>query len=148
MAPLTANPNSRGNNLRNPIAGAAMNNQTEMIQILAPLIENPNEPEIEGGLTPFHIAAAKGALEVVKLFVPLINNVNVTEDVTSWTAMHPAALNGRIEIIKFLAPLMDEFNSRDVNGNTPRDLAIKNGHHESVEFLKSYKKPSKRARLK
>ena len=148
LAPMTANPNSRGNNLRNPIAGAAMNNQTEMIQILAPLIENPNEPEIEGGLTPFHIAAAKGALEVVKLFVPLINNVNVTEDVTSWTAMHPAALNGRIEIKNFLAPLMDEFNSRDVNGNTPFDLAIKNGHHESVEFLKSYKKPSKRARLK
>ena len=112
------------------------------------MIENPNEPEIEGGLTPFHIAAAKGALEVVKLFVPLINNVNVTEDVTSWTAMHPAALNGRIEIIKFLAPLMEEFNSRDVNGNTPLGLAIKNGHHESVEFLKSYKKPSKRARLK
>ena len=116
LAPLTANPNIRGNNLRTPIAGAAINNQTEMIQILFPT------------------AAARGALEVVKLFVPLINNVNVTEDVTSWTAMHAAALNGRIEIIKFLAPLMDEFNSRDVNGNTPLDLAIKNGHHEVQNF--------------
>ena len=48
--------------------------------------------------------------------------------------MHAAALNGRIEIIKFLAPLMDEFNSRDVNGNTPLDLAIKNGHHEVQIF--------------
>ena len=82
----------------------------------------------------FPTAAARGALEVVKLFVPLINNVNVTEDVTSWTAMHAAALNGRIEIIKFLAPLMDEFNSRDVNGNTPLDLAIRNGHHEVQNF--------------
>ena len=49
--------------------------------------------------------------------------------------MHYAAVWGKIEIIKFLAPLIDEPNIRDISGDTPIDLARKNGHNEVVKFL-------------
>ena len=62
--------------------------------------------------------------------------------------MHYAALSGNIEIIKFLAPLIVDPNIRDISGDTPIDLARRNGHNEVVKYLESYKKPAKRARLK
>ena len=90
-----------------------------------------------------------GALEVVKLLAPLMDsNLNVANDIDGWTAMHVAAYNGQIEIIKVLAPMTDGFNSRDKHGDTPIDLATKNGHYEVVKFLESYEQPSKRARFK
>ena len=147
LAPLAANLNACDNRGHTAIFIAAELGCLEIIRILAPLVDNPNEQQDTTGTTPIQMAAAVGAVEVVKFLAPLANNLNAT-DLNGWSAIHYAALFGKIEVIKFLAPLMDEPNIRDDDGKSLIDLAKSNGHYEVVKFLESYKKPAKRARLK
>ena len=43
---------------------------TEMVQLLAPLTDNPNAPD-EGGETPIHLGAWNGYTKIVKILVNL-----------------------------------------------------------------------------
>ena len=44
---------------------------TKIVKILAPLTDNPNDPDDEYGSTPFYWAAVNGHTEIVKILGPL-----------------------------------------------------------------------------
>ena len=58
-----------------PIHHAAREGHLDVIKFLAPLIENPNAPNIYGD-TPIHEAASFGHLDVIRFLAPLTENPN------------------------------------------------------------------------
>ena len=58
-----------------PICQAAWCGHTEIVKILAPLTDNPNNPD-EDGRTPIYQAARNGHTEIVKILAPFIDNSN------------------------------------------------------------------------
>ena len=67
---------------------------TDIVQILAPLTENPNAPNAFG-LTPIQKAAFHGNSEIVKILAPLSKNPNSPNPYGS-TPIHRAALKGEL----------------------------------------------------
>ena len=101
------------------IAWAAIFGNTEIVEILAPLTDNPNAPNKLGD-TPIHVAACNGSLEIVKILAPLTDNPNAPNssyfleyknsrkmqptDPTKWgvTPIYNARLGNHPEIVKIL----------------------------------------------
>ena len=54
---------------------AAQEGHTERVKILAPLTDNPNNPD-NNGETPIYLAALNGFIEIVKVFAPLKDKPN------------------------------------------------------------------------
>ena len=65
---------------------------TDIVQILAPLTENPNAPNAFG-LTPIQKAAFHSYSEIVKILAPLSKNPN-SPNPYGFTPIHIAARKG------------------------------------------------------
>ena len=115
-----------------PIHMEEVKRHTEIVKILAPLIDNPNAA-MYNGMTPIFLAASIGHTEIVKILAPLTNNPN-TPDYYGITPIHKAASRGHTEIVKILAPLTDNPNTPDKNGKTPIYMAAMNGHTEIIKI--------------
>ena len=113
----------------------------QIIGIMAPLIEYPNAPDIDGE-TPICTAAENGHTEIVKILVPLTEDPNAP-DKNGYTPIHWAALMGHTEIIKILAPLTDNPNAPGKNGRTPFDIAK---NEEIRKILESFNPSKKRTK--
>ena len=75
-------------------------------------------------------------MKMVKILVPLTDNPNAAENIDiGWTPIHSAARNGHIEIVKLLIPYSEVPNSFTKGGNTPRNLALENNHHDIADLL-------------
>ena len=72
---------------------------TDIVQILAPLTENPNAPNAFG-LTPIQKAAFNGYSEIVLILAPLTKNPNAPNPYGS-TPIHKAALKGQFWLCDF-----------------------------------------------
>ena len=77
----------------------------EMVKILAPLTENPNMMKSSGTLTPIHLAACNGHIEIVKILAPLIYTTNSSN---AFTTIHLAERSGHSEIVKFLTQFVKQ----------------------------------------
>ena len=119
--------------LRQKIYQAAQNGSTKIVEILAPLTDNPNAPD-ENGRAPIYWAAKSGHTEIVKIMAPLTDNPNST-DKNGQSPIFWAAHNGHTEIVKILAPLTDNPNAPDKYGKTPIYWAAYHGHSEIVKIL-------------
>ena len=117
----------------------------EIIQILAPLSENPNAPFVYNGRnahlgptgwTPIHHSADKGIVKVVRILAPLCVNPN-EPDVKGRTPIHHAAKNGHAEVIEILLQVQftNDPNTPDLDGRTPMHLALNFGHRDVIEIL-------------
>ena len=71
---------------------AARNGHTEIVKVLAPLSDNPNEPKIQG-CTPINVAARNGHTKIVKILASLTDNPNVA-DKNGNTPISSAAIYG------------------------------------------------------
>ena len=65
--------------LRQIIYQAAQNGSTKIVEILAPLTDNPNAPD-ENGRAPIYWAALNGHKEIVKILAPLTDNPNAPDE--------------------------------------------------------------------
>ena len=61
-----------------PIYRAAWHGHTDIVNILAPLTDNPNVPNNYGD-TPIHRAAYNGHTEIVKILAPFTDNSNTSD---------------------------------------------------------------------
>ena len=113
------------------------------LQILAPLIENPNKypSEIkvytEDNETPIYWAATNGHLEIIKILAPITKNPNSNGFSRDGTPIDSATSQGFIEVIKFLATFTNNPNEPDSNGWTPIHEAALGGYLEIIKFLAS-----------
>ena len=107
MAPYSKDPNApEGLNSATPILVAiaecnSIKDVTDIVRILAPLTENPNQAD-KNGRTPIHVAATLGYTEIVRILAPLSKNVN-DKDKEGLTPMYMAALYGHSEILRILS---------------------------------------------
>ena len=106
---------------------------TKIIKIIAPLMDNPNSPNASGS-TPILFSALNGHTEIVKILAPLTSNPNVPN---KWgdIPIYWASVKGYTEIVKILAPLTDNPNAPFSNGHTPIHEAAYNGHTDIVKIL-------------
>ena len=112
------------------------NEDMEIVQILAPLTDNPIAHYENGDKrTPIYHAAYSGHMELVKILAPLIDNPNASDKFGN-TPIHQAAYHGYREIVKILAPLIDNPNAENEFGETPSSVA---NNAEIRKFLESYK---------
>ena len=109
-----------------------MNGYTEIVKILASLVNNPNAPN-EYGCTPIAQAAYNGFTEIVKILAPL-TNYPIAPNMHGFTPLYLAVYRGHTEIVRILAPLTDNHN--DPNG-TPLISITKN--EDILRILKSVK---------
>ena len=121
------------------IYNAAECGDIDVIKILAAIIENPNEISMnevdEYAATPISAAVRNECVEVIEFLVPLTKYPNLPDKHTD-TPIHKAARCGYTEIIKILVSAAN-VNPNVVNdyGYTAFDLAIMNGHLEIVKIL-------------
>ena len=76
---------------------AACKGNTEIVKILAPLTDNPNDPDYSGW-TPIYMATCKGNTEIVKILAPLTNNPNAPNKYEET----PSSVTKNSEIQRFL----------------------------------------------
>ncbi len=89
----------------------------------------------DNGQTSLHMAALRGNTPMVEL---LVAHDKVNPDIQcDWkrTALHDAAAQNHSAIIALLAKTRANPNLKDGNGDTPLNLAAKNGHLESIDAL-------------
>ena len=86
-----------------------INENAEILKILAPLTDNPNAPDKEGR-TPILNVALVGNTEIVKMLAPLTNNPNAPEKY-GITPIFYAARFGFTEIVKIIASLTNNPNA-------------------------------------
>ena len=109
---------------------------TEIVRIVAPLTDNPNNAPNKSGMTAIYWATWNGCTEIVKILAPLTDNPNAPNLYGSRsTPIHVAACFGHTEIVKILVPFTDNPNAPNNNGKTPIHLAAGNGHTEIVKIL-------------
>ena len=106
---------------------------TKILKIIAPLMDNPNSPNASGS-TPILFAALNGHTEIVKILAPLTSNPNAPN---KWgdIPIYWASVKGYTEIVKILAPLTYNPNAPNKYGETPIYWAAKFGHTEIVKIL-------------
>ena len=83
---------------------AAMYGLTEIVKILTPLTDNPNESKSR--CTPIHWAVCGGHTEIVRILAALAKNPNETKKVNfiyGYCPISKAYKNGNMEMVKILA---------------------------------------------
>ena len=123
---------------------ALMERNLGMIQILAPMVNNPNPrlfleptPRIAGRYSnAIEIAARMGYPNMIKVLAPLIENPNQPCICTArYTPMHIAANYGNLEALKVLATFTGNVNVVDSFGRTLMHFAAMSGQINSLRFL-------------
>ena len=109
------------------------NENTEVVNILAPLTDNPNAPD-EDGKTPIYWAALNGHTDIIKILTPMTSNPNFST-VYGVTPIRNAARKGHTEIVQILASLTDNVNVPSNLGFTPIFWAAFYGHIEVIKVL-------------
>ena len=129
-----------------PMFDAASGGQAEIVEVLAPLLANPNTPPVNN-FTPFGIAATNGHLDVVMILAPYVDDLNAPQFIISdfdfgHSAMGLAAKAGHLKVIKFLAQFVDPtaLPSGTTDGEAPIFSAIINGQSEAVKLLANLSK--------
>ena len=105
----------------------------EVVKLLAPLLDNPNAPNIFGD-TPIYLAAKKGNVNLIKILAPLTKNP-MTPNNDGDSPMHAAVGKNCLETIKFLASLTDDPITPNNDGETPIHYAAENNDLEVIKFL-------------
>ena len=75
------------------------------------------------GVTPLHVAAAKGHKEVAELLIAEGANVNA-KDMAGWTPLFGAAVLGKNKIVELLIANGANVNAKNDDGKTPLDLTV------------------------
>ena len=83
--------------------GKLSDEDTELVKMMASLIDNPNQNMYGFTFTPINNAAKNGHTEIVKILAPLMNNPNAPARLNGETPIYVAARNGYTEIVKILA---------------------------------------------
>ena len=81
-------------------------------------------------------ACAAGQVEAGRLLITQGHaNVQDRSQSNGWVPLHNAAMRGNIDCCELLLSYHASMHPRTVEGDTPRDLALRYGMHNVVEFL-------------
>ena len=83
---------------------AVSRGHAEIVEVLAPLLANPNTPDDEN-FTPFGIAASNGHLDVVRILAPFVDDINASQNPEGVAPIFYAIWKRQSELVKLLANL-------------------------------------------
>ena len=70
------------------------------------------------------------------MVIKKLKNINFLDE-EGRTQLHDAARHGVLDICKLIVRYVDDWNPKNEKGETPLDLAVKNGETATVEFFRS-----------
>ena len=121
----------------------------KLLEVLAPLVANPNTA-CDDGVTPILGAAQNGFAEIVEILASLVANPNSCVG-DGFTPFGMAAHLGHLNVVKILAHFIDDFNAsqlprqgmhREDEGMSAIGIAAANGHLEVIRFLSQFVDPT------
>ena len=71
----------------------------------------------------------------VRLLLQKGANVNAADTNEGWTALMYAAAEGQIEVVKTLLENKADWTLKDIDGDTAKAFAVKNGHSKVVQLI-------------
>ena len=85
-------------------------------------------------------ACAAGHVESARLLITQ-GHADVQErcQTNGWVPLHEAAMRGNIKCCHLLLSYHASMHPRTMEGDTPRDLALRYGRHDVVEYLGEFK---------
>ena len=107
-----ADPNAAQTDGLTALHWSALNNESEMVEILLFAGANPSSTSRLGGYTPLHMASRAGHAEIVNKLLEAGADPN-RYTTTGVTSMHFAAESNSIELIKMLVLAGGDVNSLD-----------------------------------
>ena len=130
-----------------PIQIAASLRRPQILQIIAPLSDDLNNPYPEvgdSGFTPIYFAASQGHAEIVEVLAPLVADLNIDSNIQKVNPFGIAIKNGHLNVVKILAPFVDDLNAaHGLTGPSTIGLAAMYGHLEIIKFLAQLVEPIK-----
>ena len=124
-----------------PLHLAARLSDARIVQLLLEHHADPLAPDGRGR-TPAHIAIADhrdGAVNVLALLLDASGEtVDARENAGGETPLHVAALVGAPLCAKLLLETAADATARNVSGEVPRDVALRNDHFEIAELVVGY----------
>ena len=88
-----------------------------------------------GGNTALHLASANGFIEVVKYLVNELHcDINAKNKSLS-TPLSWAAFNGQKKVVEFLLEKGADFDTKNINGKKPSELAYDCGYYDISDIL-------------
>ena len=88
-----------------------------------------------GGNTALHLASANGFIEVVKYLVDELHCDIDPKNKSLSTPLSWAAFNGQKKVVEFLLEKGADFNSKNINGKKPSELAYDSGFYDVSDIL-------------
>ena len=130
-----ADPNAAQTDGLTALHWSALNNESEMVEILLFAGANPSSTSRLGGYTPLHMASRAGHAEIVNKLLGAGADPN-RYTTTGVTSMHFAAESNSIELIKMLVLAGGDVNSADhYSSRTPLMFASTRNAISAVQAL-------------
>lgn len=111
----------------------ALGNHFLMAKLLLDRGADHNLADSEEG-TALHVAARLGCEKSTKLLLDHGAPLDVQDD-TGWTALHIASYLGHSAVAKVLVNCGAYLNILDRQGNSPTDLAVRNGYFQTMMLV-------------
>ena len=119
---------------------AVLKGRIENVLLLVSLGADVNLGD-NNGHTPLHTAARIGNTEAAQALIFAAGSVVDLPDEAGSTPLHMAASSGHGETVEALLSANADPNARDVNRQTPLDLADIEGHAEVARILRDAARP-------
>jgi ankyrin repeat protein len=103
------------------------------------LIEDGENVNVVGkdGLTPFQMSITLNNLKIIELLILANSDINLPFGHTKMTALHYAVNFNNKPLVQLLVNNGANIRYKDINGNTPFDLAMMHGYTEIIGYLSS-----------
>ena len=88
-----------------------------------------------GGNTALHLASANGFIDIVKYLVNDLHCDINPKNKSQSTPLSWAAFNGQKKVVEFLLEKGADFNSKNINGKKPSELAYDSGFYDVSDIL-------------
>ena len=111
---------------------AAENGHLEICCLIIKNLKHKNPADVLG-FTPLHLAAQNGHRKICQLILGNVHDKN--PKALGWTPLHFAAQKGQFEVCKLILGYITEKNPKNMCGQTPKSLAIENGHQEIGDLI-------------